>query len=44
MDNKYNRHKLYKSILKVKINNQRFTRLHPPPKGNGFPPIAKERI
>nr|WP_316449552.1 hypothetical protein [Finegoldia magna] len=35
---------LYKSILKVKVNDQRFTRLLPPPEGSGFPPIAYERI
>ncbi len=38
------RQRLYKSILRIRVNDQRFTRLLPPPEGSGFPPIAKERI
>ena len=38
------RQRLYKSILRVRVNDQRFIRLLPPPEGSGFPPIAKERI
>ena len=29
------RQRLYKSILKVRVNGERFTRLLPPPKGSG---------
>ena len=38
------RQRLYKSILKVRVNGERFTRLLPPPKGSGFPPMANERV
>ena len=36
------RQRLYKSILKVRVNGERFTRLLPPPKGSGFPPMANK--
>ena len=38
------RQRLYKSILKVRVNGERFTRLLPPPEGSGFPPMANERV
>ena len=34
----------YKNILRVRGNDERFTRLLPPPEGSGFPPMANERI
>lgn len=35
---------LYKSTSKAKVNGYEFTRLLPPPKGNGFPPTPNEGI
>ncbi len=32
----------YKNILRVRGNDERFTRLLPPPEGSGFPPMANE--
>ena len=35
---------LYKSTSKVKVNDYKFKRLLPPPKGSGFSPTTTERI
>ena len=34
----------YKNILRVRVNDLRFTRLLTPPEGSGFSPMTKERV